>query len=159
MRHKRFRSKPAAAVLGSAAAGALVIGGTGLSGQAAAAPSAAYPLSSCIGVSPNIADLPYNPTRIIVSDYAGTTWLTTEFSSLWGYRSTVRLDLQNLATGKRATKLSDRTVYPPYVGTHQIALPTSQIGKGKVKATLSSVNRNALWVIPATTCRGVIQVR
>ncbi|AZG46944.1 hypothetical protein [Gordonia insulae] len=160
MRHRRFRITTTTAVLATAGAvGALVIGGTGLSGQAAAAPSAEYPLTNCIGPSPNIVDLPYNPTRIIVSDYAGTTWLTTEFSSLWGYRSAVRLDLQNLATGKRVTKLSDRAVSPPYVGTHQISLPTSQIGKGRVKATLSSVNRNALWAIPATTCSGVIQVR
>ncbi|MFW0789144.1 hypothetical protein [Gordonia sp. CPCC 205333] len=156
MSHSRLRIKTGAAALAAAALGATLIGGTG---QATAAPSAAYPLSSCIGLSPNVVDLPYNPTRIIVADYAGKTYLTTEFSSLWGYQSAVRLDLRNLQTGKRLNLRSDRRVSPPYVGTHQLSFPTSRIGKGRVKATLSSVNRNALWSVPATTCSGVIVIR
>ncbi|GAB19963.1 hypothetical protein GOEFS_098_00290 [Gordonia effusa NBRC 100432] len=156
MSHSRSRIKVGAAALAAAGAiGATLVGG---SGQAVAA-SAAYPLSSCIGLSPNVVDLPYNPTRVIVADYAGKTYLTTEFSSLWGYQSAVRLDLRNLRTGKRLSLRSDRRVSPPYVGTHQISFPTSQIGTGRVSATLSSVNRNALWSVPATTCSGTIVVR
>lgn len=128
----------------------------------ATAASAAYPLANCMGLSPNIADLPYNPTRAIVADYAGTTYITTEFSSLWvgvGYQSVARLDLRNLANGRHVVKTSNRRVSPPYVGTHVFTLPTSQIGTGRVKAVLSTVNNNGLWSIPTPTCSGIITVR
>lgn len=157
MSQMRLRIKSAVAALATAGAvGTMLVGGTG---QAAAAPSAAYPLSNCMGMSPNVVDLPYNPTRIIVADYAGRTYLTTEFSSLWGYQSRVRLDLRNLSTGRHIVKISDRRVSPPYVGTHQINFPTSQIGRGRVKAVLTSVNSNALWAVPTPTCSGVIVIR
>lgn len=157
MSHLSLRIKSAAAVFAAAGSiGALLVGGTG---PATAAPSAAYPLSNCMGLSPNVVDLPYNPTRIIVADYAGKTYLTTEFSSVWGYQSRVRLDLRNLSTGRHVVKVSNRRVSPPYVGTHQISFPTSQIGKGRVKAVLTSVNSNALWSLPTPTCSGVIVIR
>ncbi|GED99172.1 hypothetical protein [Gordonia crocea] len=147
----------AAAVAVVAAAGVAVATGAG-----AAQASRVYPLGGCTQISPNVVDLPYNPTRVIVSEYAGTTYLITEFSSVWvgaGYNSRMRLDFHNLRTGQRGVRFSNRNVSPPYVGTHQIAIRTSHLGRGPVRLTLNAVNSNALWSIPAPNCSTVITVR
>lgn len=148
-----------AAAAGFAVAGALAATMVGGTGAASAAPSAAYPLGNCLNLSPNVVDLPYNPTRVIVADYAGKSYLTTEFSSLWGYQSRVRLDLRNQATGRHIVKFFDRRVSPPYVGTHVFTFPTSQIGKGRVTAVLTSANSNPVWTVPPKSCSGVIVIR
>ncbi len=140
----------------------LVTGAAVATGAGSAQASRVYPLTNCTAPSPNIVDLPYSPTRVIVADYAGTTYLTTEFSSLWvgvGYNSRMRLDYQNLRTGQRGVRFSNRNVSPPYVGTHQISIPTAQLGRGQVRLVLNAVNSNALWSIPAPTCSAVINVR
>ncbi len=144
------------AVLG--AAGLVVATGPG---QARAA-SAEYPISTCFGLSPNIVDFPYIPRRVIVSDYAGTTYLAVDYTSYWigvGYDSDARLDWHNPRTGKRGSLTSHNHVRPPYQGVHNFTIPTKTIGTGQVRVTLNTVNRNALWSIPATSCGGTITVR
>lgn len=144
------------AALAAATAGALALG----AGRAHA--DGVYPLTSCLAPSPNIVDLPYNPTRVIVAEYAGDTYLTTEFNSVWvgmGYQSSMRLDYQNLRTGQRGSRFSTRNVSPPYTGTHVFTIRTSQLGRGPVRLVLATTNRNALISIPAPTCTTVITVR
>ncbi|MFT4201477.1 MAG: hypothetical protein QM634_12195 [Gordonia sp. (in: high G+C Gram-positive bacteria)] len=137
-------------------------GATAAVGAGAAHADRVYPLTSCTAPSPNIVDLPYNPTRVIVSEYAGNTYLTTEFTSLWvgvGYDSHMRMDFRNLRTGQRGVRFSNRHVSPPYTGTHQITIRTSSLGRGPVRLVLRTVNNNPLWSIPAPTCSAVINVR
>ena len=144
-----------------------VVGAAGLAlttgpGGAGAAPSAEYPIATCFGLSPNVVDVPYMPRRVIVSDYAGTTYLAVDYTSYWigvGYNSDARLDWHNLRTGKRGTLTSRSHVSPPYQGVHNFTIPTRTIGTGKVRVTLNTVNRNAVWSVPATTCGGTITVR
>ena len=151
----------------AAAAAVAVFGAAGLAlstgpGDANAAPSAEYPIGTCFGMSPNVVDVPYMPRRVIVSDYAGTTSLAIDYTSYWigvGYDSTATLDWHNLRTGKRGTLTSRSHVSPPYQGVHNFTIPTKTIGTGKVGVTLNTVNRNALWSVPATTCGGTITVR
>ena len=148
------------------AATAIAIGAGALTATATGAGTAnaagTYPLNGCIGLSPNIVDQPYMPTRALVSDYDGRTYITTEYSSLWlfvGYDSTARLDWHNLSTGKRGSLFSNGSPAEWRVGgTHNFAIATRTIGPGRVKITLNSVNRNALWSIPAASCSGYIRV-
>ncbi|MGV9713887.1 hypothetical protein ACWDTI_24880 [Gordonia sp. NPDC003424] len=147
-------------------AAAAIVAGTlagATAGSAGAAPTGdrVYPLSSCFGLSPNIVDTPYNPTRALVSQYDGNTYIATEYSSLWlgvGYSSSARLDWHNLRTGKRGSIVSNTRTQPPYSGIHYFVAPTRRLGPGPVRITLSTVNRNALWSIPAQTCSGTITV-
>ena len=153
----RIRTRIAAATI--AAMG--VVGVAAATGTGDAAADGAYPLNNCIGLSPNIVDAPYWPTRAIVAQYAGKTYITTEFSSYWfgvGYESTARLDWRNLQTGQRGSMTNRSAVKPPYTGTHVFTIPTNRIGKGRVQVTLSTVNRNAVWALPTPTCGGVITV-
>ncbi|MFW0796659.1 hypothetical protein AAFP30_22835 [Gordonia sp. CPCC 205515] len=152
-------------LIGLTAATAIAAGtlAAATAGTAGAAPTGdrVYPLSSCFGLSPNIVDTPYNPTRAMVSQYDGTTYIATEYSSLWlgvGYSSSARLNWHNLRTNKRGTIVSNTSVKPPYSGIHYFTAPTRTIGPGPVRVTLSSVNRNALWAIPAQTCSATISV-
>ncbi|MFT3901214.1 MAG: hypothetical protein QM728_13355 [Gordonia sp. (in: high G+C Gram-positive bacteria)] len=146
--------------LGAGAAAAAVA--LGVVGAGPAAADRVYPLTNCTAMSPNVVDLPYSPTRVIVSEYAGKTYLTTEFNSVWlgvGYTSRMRLDYRNLRTGQRGVRFSTRHVSPPYTGTHQIVIATSSLGRGPVRLVLNATNSNALWSIPAPTCTSTIVVR
>ncbi|AFR47476.1 hypothetical protein KTR9_0831 [Gordonia sp. KTR9] len=119
-----------------------------------------YPLSNCIGLSPNVVDVPFLARRTIVSTYAGNAYIATDFTSYFpgGYQSSARLDWHNLATGKRGSKVSNVRVNPPYQGVHYFVIPVSQIGRGRVNVTFGAVNRNALWSIPSTSCSGSVVI-
>lgn len=149
----RTRLAAVAAALGIAATG--LLSGTG----SAEAATIAYPLNDCINISPNIVDLPYAPTRAMVSEYAGTTYIQIDYSSLWlgiGYDSVARLDWHNLKTNKRGTLIDHSVVRPPNTGVHNFTVPRDSFGPGQVRLTLSTVNRNALWSIPARSCGGTV---
>ncbi|MBY4575354.1 hypothetical protein ACN94_17470 [Gordonia paraffinivorans] len=147
----------AAVALSVAAAAGLGLAGAG---HAGAAPSREYPLSTCVGLSPNVADIPFLARRAIVSTYGGNAYIATDFPSLFpgGYQSTARLDWHNTATKKRGSKVSNTRVNPPYQGVHYFVIPLNQIGRGTVNVTFSAVNRNALWAIPSTSCTGTIHI-
>ncbi|MEO9326769.1 hypothetical protein [Gordonia aurantiaca] len=153
--HKITRAVAAATSLLAAAA----VGLAG-AGQADASPSREYPLSTCVGVSPNIVDVPFLARRAIVSTYDGNAYIATDFPSYFpgGYQSTARLDWHNPATGKRGSKVSNTRVNPPYQGVHYFVIPLGQIGRGRVNVTFGAVNRNALWAIPSTSCSGTINI-
>jgi len=141
-----------AVALGAVAASAAITPG-------AAEAATTYPLHNCLNISPNIVDVPYMPSRVIVSKYQDNTYLTIDYTSYWigiGYASAVRLDWKNLQTGKTGTRFVRSHVRPPYQGTHQFQIPTAALGPGKVKLTMSTVNSNALWAIPARSCSGTI---
>ncbi|ATD69560.1 MULTISPECIES: hypothetical protein [Gordonia] len=145
----------AAAALALAAAA-----GLGLSGTGEAAASREFPVSTCIGPSPNVIDLPFMVRRAIVDTYAGNAYIAADFPSYFpgGYQSSLRMDWHNQSTGKRGSKLSNTRVRPPYQGVHYFVIPVSQIGRGRVDVTFSAVNSNALWSVPSTSCRGTIVV-
>lgn len=161
MRSTRIRTTVAA----SATAAALTIGTlTGLThgaGDASAQYNRPFPLSNCFGLSPNIVDVPFMPPGVNVSEYGGFTTVTATFSSLWlgvGYDSHAKLTWQHLGNGKRGTLHSSAVTRPPNTGVLGFNFPKNQPGKGRVKVTLSAVNSNALWSIPAQSCSGVIEV-
>lgn len=157
MNSTKLRTRAAVAMISVAGAACMtVVGGVG---QANA--SQEFPIPNCIGVSPNIVDIPFKLSNAIVSQYEDTTWITVTYGSLWvgvGYESAVQLDWHNPATGQRGTKLSDSRVVPPNTGVHNFQFPTEQIGQGRVEVSFSAVNRNALWAIPALTCSGGVVV-
>lgn len=154
MRHQTTRRITAMAVALAATAVSVAAPGT-----ANAAADRVYPLHDCINISPNIVDMPYRPYRVIVSKYRENAYLLIDYTSYWigvGYDSAARLDWTNLTTGQKGTRFQRSHVSPPYQGTHQFQIPTAALGPGKVKVTLSTVNSNALWSIPARSCSGVI---
>lgn len=149
------RTQLAATALAVAAAATSAVTGTG----DAEAVTREYPLHNCVNISPNIVDLPYMPTRVFVSDYAGKTYLQITYGSLWlltGYDSVARLDWHNLRTDQRGTLIDHSSVRPPNTGVHNFTIASSAFGPGKVRLTLSTVNRNALWAIPARSCSGTV---
>lgn len=146
-------------LVGIAAAVALATGTlVGLThGAGTASADGEYPLSQCFGPSPNIVDTPYMPNRIFVGSYQGTNWVTVTYGSLWigvGYDSTAWLEWQQ--GNKRGTKVSHSRVVPPNTGVHTFVFTPGEAAPGAVKVTLRSVNRNALWSIPATSCSGTL---
>ncbi|MFT4397918.1 hypothetical protein ACLTEW_23615 [Gordonia lacunae] len=154
----RFRIATGAAALAFAAS--LLVGAAG---PASAAPSSdrSFPISNCFGISPNIVDTPFMPRGVSVGHYDGWTTVMVTYSSLWlgvGYDSVARFDWRHLSNGKRGTFISSTSTRPPNTGTHGFSWPRYQPGKGRVELTLSAVNRNALWAIPTTTCKAVIEV-
>ncbi|MGB6245857.1 hypothetical protein [Gordonia sp. (in: high G+C Gram-positive bacteria)] len=152
----RTRTRLAALVVAAAATASAF---TSVTAGQARADAREFPLHGCANISPNIVDLPYLPSRAIVSDYAGTTYLQIDYGSLWigvGYDSVARLSWHNLQTGRHGTLVDHSRVRPPNTGVHNFSLPTAEFGPGKVKLTLSTVNRNALWSIPARTCGGTV---
>ncbi|MDS1114535.1 hypothetical protein RD149_12235 [Gordonia westfalica] len=153
-RTKTF-TRSAAAALSIAAAAGLGLAGTG---QAEA--SREFPVSNCIGPSPNIVDLPFMVRRAIVGTYAGNAYIAADFPSYFpgGYQSSLRMDWHNPSTGKRGSKISNTQVRPPYQGVHNFVIPVNQIGKGRVNVTFGAVNRNALWSVPSTSCSGTIVI-
>lgn len=146
----------AAAAIALTSAAGLGVAATG----DANAVSREYPLSTCVGLSPNVVDVPFLARRTIVSTYAGNAYVAADFTSYFpgGYQSSARLDWHNLATGKRGSKVSNVRVNPPYQGVHYFVIPVNQIGKGRVNVTFSAVNRNALWSVPSTSCSGSIVI-
>ena len=146
------------ATIAALAAGAALTAAAAAPGDAAAA-TKAYPLNNCINISPNIVDVPYMPSRAIVSEYAGTTYIAIDYTSYWigvGYDSAARLDWHNLQTNRRGTLHTRSHVSPPYSGVHNFTVPRAMFGPGKVKLTLTTTNSNALWAIPARSCSGVV---
>ena len=132
-------------------------------GAADAAPSSerGFPMTRCIGLSPNIIDYPFDVTGVTVSQYDGFTQIRTGFFSWWlgvGYDSVARLDWQHLDNKKRGTLFTNASARPPAAGVLGFNFPRNEPGKGRVKITLSAVNRNALWAIPATSCTGTVVI-
>ncbi len=154
-RRTSVRARAAAAAVALTTVAASLMAGAGDAGAA----TKVYPLHDCINISPNIVDLPYMPTRAMVSEYANTTYIQIDYSSYWlgiGYDSAARLDWHNLKTGKKGTLVDNSRVRPPYPGVHNFSINRGAFGPGEVKLTLSSVNRNALWAIPARSCSGTV---
>lgn len=165
MTHRRCRPTRARVAAGLLAVGLTtgVLGATGAA-EAQAAPSTTrgFPLTQCFGLSPNVVDTPWMPRNVAVEQYDGYTTVLTTYSSVWlfiGYESVARLDWQQLSTGNRGTLFSTSRTSPPNTGVNGFNFPRHRAPKGKVRVTLSAVNRNALWAIPSNSCTGVIEIR
>ncbi|MEE3849971.1 hypothetical protein VZC37_06480 [Gordonia sp. LSe1-13] len=159
-RHHSLRTRVAATAAAIAVTGAGIVGlSTATAGEATAD---RHPLPGCIGLSPNIVDLPFWPETVDVAQYTGKTYISVDFTSYWlfvGYRSDARLDWHNPGAKKRGVLFSSTQVQSPYVGVHWFVIPTNAIGRGNVNVTLSATNSNALWSIPSIPCSGTIVVR
>ncbi|MEE4022193.1 hypothetical protein V1Y59_03795 [Gordonia sp. PKS22-38] len=160
-RRHSLRTRVAATAAAIAVTSAGIVGlSTATAGEANAATE--HALNGCVGLSPNIVDIPFWPRRAIVAQYAGQTYISVDFPSYWlfvGYRSDARLDWHNTRTNKRGVLRSTEQVRPPYQGVHDFVIPTNAIGRGNVNVTLSATNSNALWSIPSIPCSGTIVVR
>ncbi|WP_161893559.1 hypothetical protein [Gordonia spumicola] len=150
-----IRTRLAAGAVAAAGVLALVAAPAGDAGAA----TKSYPLGDCTNLSPNVVDLPYQPNRVFVSEYAGTTYLQITYSSAWmlvGYSSHARLDWKNLTTGRHGVLVDNSVVRPPNTGVHNFTVKRSTFGPGKVKLTLTTTNRNAVWAVPARSCTSTV---
>lgn len=129
-------------------------------GSGTAVADTEVPMNRCLGLSPYILDQPYAPGRVFTwQPHSGRTEVTlADVSSLWffagGYRSDVRFDWHNTATGKRGTEYS--TVNIGYPGN--VARFSVDSGPGRVEFTVSAVNSIPLWSIPTTSCGAAFEV-
>ncbi|MGV9415075.1 hypothetical protein ACWDOP_34680 [Nocardia sp. NPDC003693] len=138
------------AVAASALAGTVVAG----AGDASAAVGKLVDMS-CVGLSPNVIDMPYSAQVIVDPTYdapAGTASFTIRGnSSLWGYGTHPTLTWTNLATGAsgsltghgQATLGNGSTVYFSHIPT----------GTGPLRVDLSVTN-TGWFPIPAINCSG-----
>ena len=146
------------------AAAAVVVGAGAVTavGAGSAEADTHYPLRGCIGLSPNVVDVPYQPTTLSVAKVDDHTFIDTSYNSLWvfaPYESFARLEWRNLATNKRGSMTKKAYPAPWGVGgIHSFRIPTRDIDRGPVKVTLSALNRNALWSIPSQSCSGTVRV-
>ncbi|GAC66847.1 hypothetical protein [Gordonia soli] len=160
-RRHNARQRLIATMAVAAAAVGLISAQSAATGAPAPSTSRGFPINNCFGLSPNIVDVPYAPSQVVVGQYDGWTNVMVTYGSLWlltGYDSVARFDWRHLDNGKRGTFVSNSNVRPPNTGVHGFTWPRNQPGKGRVEVTLSTVNRNALWEIPATTCKGTIVI-
>ncbi|GAC79093.1 MULTISPECIES: hypothetical protein [Gordonia] len=149
------RTRLAAGAVAAAGAAALILAPAG----DASAVTKTYPIGDCTNLSPNVVDMPYQPNRVFVSEYAGTVYMQITYGSLWlglGYDSHARLAWKNLQTGRNGVLVDNSIVRPPNTGVHNFTVKRSTFGPGKVRLTLTTTNRNAVWAVPARTCTSTV---
>ncbi len=143
---------------------AVCVGGVGLAAAGTAAAETPVPTSTCFGLSPNIIDQPFNVSQVYTYQPAPgkIDVLVRGASSPFalvnrvGYRSTGKLVWRNLNTGRTGTAVNTATIALSSGGPSFNNLTT---GRGKVRFTLSVVNRNSVLVIPTSSCGGTVTVR
>lgn len=145
-------------VAGAAAVAALMFGAPG---TASAANFSAVVDMQCVGLSPNIVDVPYSG-RVYVGQYSGRpgwTSLTVHTgSSIWGnYTTHPTLTWTNLNSNVSGTASGSAPV-PSMFGTGaQVNFDAWNIGPGPVRFDLSVVN-SGLVPVPVVNCSGVLDV-
>ncbi|WP_194813771.1 hypothetical protein [Nocardia sp. XZ_19_385] len=114
----------------------------------------------CVGLSPNIVDLPYSGT--LHGTHGGDLWsgrpavAVNMGGSIWGYGTHPTLTWTNLATGASGTVTAHGQAGPFFpTDTSFGQLPT---GTGPVRFDLSVVN-TGLVPVPAITCSGTTEIR
>ncbi|MFJ2838300.1 MULTISPECIES: hypothetical protein [Nocardia] len=143
------------------AAGAAVVAGTMVAGAGAAnaLPSSLVGIN-CLGLSPNIVDVPYS-NQVIVSylyDQSGLPSFTVHSgASIWGYQTHPTLTWTNLATGASGS-LTGHTNISSFFGTGGTVYFTDvPTGTGPVRIDLSVVNTGPVPV-PVVTCSGTTDI-
>ncbi|MBF6483425.1 hypothetical protein IU431_04560 [Nocardia otitidiscaviarum] len=141
---------------GVMAMAAMVFGGAG--SAAADLPSSQVDMR-CVGISPNIVDLPYS-SQVIVSylyDESGFPYITVHTgASLWGYHTTATLRWTNLATDASGTVTGDSPV-SSFFGTGGTVYFREPTGPGPVRLDLTVVN-SGLVPVPPVNCSGTIDI-
>ncbi|MEU5410029.1 hypothetical protein [Nocardia asteroides] len=151
----RVKSMLAGLAAGAVAMGTMVAG----AGTASALPSSLVGIN-CMGLSPNIVDVPYS-NQVIVSylrDQSGLPSFTVHSgASIWGYQTHPTLTWTNLATGASGS-LTGHTNISSIFGTGGTVYFTDvPTGTGPVRVDLSIVN-TGLVPVPAVTCSGTTDI-
>ncbi|MFC4126275.1 hypothetical protein [Nocardia rhizosphaerae] len=143
------------------AAGVAVAAGTMVAGAGTANALPSYLVGiDCMGISPNIVDVPYS-NQVIVSylyDRSGLPTFTVHSgASIWGYQSSPTLTWTNLATGASGS-LTGHTNISSMFGTGGTVYFTDvPTGAGPVRIDLSVVN-TGLVPVPPVTCSGTTDI-
>ncbi|MFC9894247.1 hypothetical protein ACFVMC_11190 [Nocardia sp. NPDC127579] len=143
----------------------------GLAGAALAAPADAAPIATqrvdgvqCLGLSPNIVDLPYDGGFLVQTDtnapgriaYLNVGGIGSPIRSVFGYVTEATVSWQNLDTGAAgAVTRSYRQGIATENGMQFSGLDT---GAGRVRVTVSGVNRGPLLSLPAPACTGEVTI-
>ncbi|WP_051132770.1 hypothetical protein [Nocardia paucivorans] len=143
---------------GTAAVAALMFGAPG---TASAADFSAVVDMQCVGLSPNIVDVPYSG-RVYVGQYSGRPgWTSLSVhtgASIWGnYTTHPTLTWTNLATGVSGTASGSVPVSSMFGTGGQVAFDAWDLGPGPVRFDLSVVN-SGLVPVPAVNCSGVLDI-
>ncbi|MCU1642048.1 MAG: hypothetical protein JWN03_2323 [Nocardia sp.] len=141
----------------TAVAGSMVMG----MGTASAVDSALVPMSSCVGLSPNIVDVPYS-NQVIVSQYGlppGVAGFTVHTgASIWGgYGTSPTLTWTNLATGASGSVSGFSPMSSMFGSGSTVYFNNVPTGSGPVRIDLSVVN-SGLVPVPAVACSGTIDL-
>ncbi|WP_067721428.1 hypothetical protein [Nocardia yamanashiensis] len=150
-------------VIGRAAVASAVVAAGLLAGQGTASAdfSAEVPMN-CVGLSPNIVDVPYSG-KVYLGQYnagrPGWTSVTVHTgASIWGgYTTNPTITWTNLNTGVTGTASGSAPVSSMFGTGAQNNFDAWGIGGGPVRFDLTVVN-SGLAPVPAVSCSGTIDV-
>lgn len=163
---KTFVRKVIAAIAATASVG--ITWAAGATSIASAAPPVSYPTQyladNCIGLSPNIIDIPYRGGVSIDQDTEQPGEVRVQWGnpSIWGYSTSGTLSWTNLRTGRSGVRkagfyhaISGTTPWP----TGYSANVTT--GAGPVRFTTTARNASLVTdlTLPGPRCTGVANVR
>lgn len=122
----------------------------------------------CLGVSPNIVDMPYVGTIRTMQkledngapypiDHGRADVSIANSISFWGYTTYAHATWHNLDTG--ATGALDAAEVPVGPSGPVANFGMMESGPGTVEITAWADNQNGLWTLPTTRCTGTVQVR
>lgn len=139
------------------AMGASVVAATTLGAGTASAEARQVDMS-CVGLSPNIVDLPYSVQVIVNPDATGDTYGPTTFTvhagaSLWGYGTHPTLNWTNLATGASGSVTGHGQVSSIFGSGSTFYFSHIPTGTGPLRVDLSVTN-TGFYPIPAINCSG-----
>ncbi len=139
----------------AAAAGTMVAG----AGAANALPSSLVGIN-CMGISPNIVDVPYS-NQVIVSyirDVSGLPTFTVHSgASIWGYQTHPTLTWTNLATGASGSLTGHTNISSMFGTGGTVYFADVPTGTGPVRLDLSIVN-TGLVPVPPVNCSGTTDI-
>ncbi|WP_062394934.1 hypothetical protein [Gordonia phthalatica] len=136
-------------------AGVGALAAVGVPGAAEARPvSSQYVAQHCIGLSPNVVDIPYNGGVRVDQDGPGKFAAFWGSASLFGYTTDGTLNWHNLRTGQKGRV--PVTIAHNLSGNSYVAEVDS--GAGPVRITTTGLNRGLL-TFGAPRCSGVANIR
>jgi hypothetical protein len=137
-----------------------------LAGPAGAAPIATQRVEGmqCVGLSPNIVDLPYDGAFLVQTDtnapgqiaYLNVGGIGSPIRSIFGYVTEATVSWQNLDTG--AAGAVTRFYRQGIAAENGTQFGRIDTGAGRVRITVSGVNRGALMSLPAPACTGEVTI-
>lgn len=155
-----MRGSKKSAVTGFAV-GVTALAGTVLMGAGTASAESALVDMSCIGLSPNIVDVPYS-AQVIMSRYdqpSGVATFTVHTgASIWGgYGTAPTLTWTNVATGASGSVTGFSPMSSMFGTGSTVYFSNLPTGTGNVRIDLSVVN-TGLVPVPVVNCGGNIDI-